>query len=353
MDLNNASLGELFISGQTILNELEDTTLASIDPEYQAKVHDALSRLERAHDLVHQLSIFSSNELIDDMNPNDMRFLLIPVYLGDLTLKVTDRNQSRRHILETAKNHFNTYMNACEEHQLLSGADLDAYKRSVDNSSSTSNRSLPPAQQRQQKIEMFKREKATEQRIRELRERLNVDENEDKDDIERDWVLALIQLHILKALQHLHSIDQELVMVKEMEAMSEDRQRMSSTAGRSDEQTARTDMRPSTWGRDKPLLSKEGRPLQPFVITNKRQALKDQVFRPGWSLPTMSIDDYLAQEEARGNIIRGGGEPPSEEKKEIDDNDYEAQDAETMRQRNWDEFVEANPKGWGNRGNKG
>lgn len=103
MDLNNASLGELFISGQTILNELEDTTLASIDPEYQAKVHDALSRLERAHDLVHQLSIFSSNELIDDMNPNDMRFLLIPVYLGDLTLKVTDRNQSRRHILETAK----------------------------------------------------------------------------------------------------------------------------------------------------------------------------------------------------------------------------------------------------------
>lgn len=41
------------------------------------------------------------------------------------------------------------------------------------------------------------------------------------------------------------------------------------------------------------------------------------------------------------------GEPPSEEKKEIDDNDYEAQDAETMRQRNWDEFVEANPKGWG------
>lgn len=326
MDLNNASLGELFTSGQSILSELEDTTLASIDPEYQAKVHDALLRLERAQDLVHQLAIFSSNELVDDMNPNDLRFLLIPVYLGDLTLRVTDRNKSRRHILEAAKvnsfdnvcrctscylivstmkNHFNTYMNACEEHQLLSGADLDAYKRSVDTSNSNS-RSLPPAQQRQQKIEMFKREKATENRIRELRERLNVDENEDKDDIERDWVLALVQLHILKALQHLHSIDQELVMVKEMEAMSHDRQRMLSSAGRSDEQTARTDIRPSTWGRDKPLLSKEGRPLQPFVITNKRQALKDQVFRPGWSLPTMSIDDYLAQEEARGNIIRGG-----------------------------------------------
>ncbi|KAI7873985.1 TAP42-like protein [Lichtheimia hyalospora FSU 10163] len=350
MDLNNASLGDLFTSGQTILNELEDTTLASIDPEYQAKVQDAIARLERAQALVHQLAIFSSNELIDDMNPNDMRFLLVPVYLGDLTLRITDRTKSRRHILEAAKNHFNTFMNACEEHQLLSGADLEAYKRSMDDSHA---RPLPAAQQRQQKIEQFKREKATEQRIRQLRERLNVEENEDKDDIERDWVLALVQLYILKALQHLHSIHQELVMVIEMEAMSQDRQRMVSTAGPSNEQTARTDMRPSTWGRDKPLLSKQGRPLQPFVITNQRQAIKDQVFRPGWSLPTMSIDDYLAQEEARGNIIRGGGEPPSEEKKEIDDNDYEAQDAETMRQRDWDEFVEANPKGWGNRGNKG
>lgn len=47
------------------------------------------------------------------------------------------------------------------------------------------------------------------------------------------------------------------------------------------------------------------------------------------------------------NDMNSSGEPPSEEKKEIDDNDYEAQDAETMRQRDWDEFVEANPKGWG------
>jgi hypothetical protein len=39
------------------------------------------------------------------------------------------------------------------------------------------------------------------------------------------------------------------------------------------------------------------------------------------------------------------GEQP--EKPPIDDNDYEALDAETMKQRNWDEFTEANPKGAG------
>lgn len=37
----------------------------------------------------------------------------------------------------------------------------------------------------------------------------------------------------------------------------------------------------------------------------------------------------------------------------MDDNDYDAQDADTMKKRDWDEFVEANPKGAGNRGNKG
>ncbi len=62
----------------------------------------------------------------------------------------------------------------------------------------------------------------------------------------------------------------------------------------------------ANWGRDKPLLNKEGRPLQPFVITGKREQLKNQVFGPGYNLPTMTIDQYLEQEMERGNIIQGG-----------------------------------------------
>lgn len=34
-------------------------------------------------------------------------------------------------------------------------------------------------------------------------------------------------------------------------------------------------------------------------------------------------------------------------KPEIDDNDYEALDAETMKARDWDVYKEDNPKGWG------
>ncbi|KAJ1933327.1 Type 2A phosphatase-associated protein 42, partial [Linderina macrospora] len=58
---------------------------------------------------------------------------------------------------------------------------------------------------------------------------------------------------------------------------------------------------------------------------------------------------YLQQEQERGNIISGGGKEP-DEKPEIDDNDHDALDAETMKQREWDDFKDNNPKGMGNRG---
>ncbi|KAJ1752139.1 Type 2A phosphatase-associated protein 42, partial [Coemansia sp. RSA 1824] len=92
-----------------------------------------------------------------------------------------------------------------------------------------------------------------------------------------------------------------------------------------------------------------GQPTRPFVLTNNRQMIKDQVFRPGWALPTMSVDEYLQQEQERGNIISGGGKEP-EPKAEIDDNDYDALDAEVVKQREWDDFKDNNPRGAGNMG---
>lgn len=56
-----------------------------------------------------------------------------------------------------------------------------------------------------------------------------------------------------------------------------------------------------------PLLSKEGKPLRPFTLVDARSKLKDEVFRPGHNLPTMTIDEYLEEEQRRGNIISGGG----------------------------------------------
>jgi hypothetical protein len=103
-----------------------------------------------------------------------------------------------------------------------------------------------------------------------------------------------------------------------------------------------------------PILSKDGKPLKVFTLTgsNTRKEIKKGVFRPGHNLPTMSIDEYLEEERARGGIIEGGGEA-SGIIAEIDEDDHEAMDAATIKARAWDEFVEANPRGSGNTLNRG
>lgn len=113
---------------------------------------------------------------------------------------------------------------------------------------------------------------------------------------------------------------------------------------------------PATLGglgrRGGPLLSPSGKPLQPFTLTDKRTQLRQGVFKPGHSLPTMSIDEYLEEERRRGGIIEGGGNADAPQP-EVDEDNMEAVDAATRKAREWDEFVEANPKGAGNTLNRG
>jgi immunoglobulin-binding protein 1 len=101
-----------------------------------------------------------------------------------------------------------------------------------------------------------------------------------------------------------------------------------------------------------PILSKEGKPLRPFTLLDKRSELRKGVFRPDHRLPTMSIDEYLEEEKKRGGIIEGGGEK-SGMRPEPDEDNVEKADEEVMKARAWDEFKEDNPKGSGNTMNMG
>lgn len=101
-----------------------------------------------------------------------------------------------------------------------------------------------------------------------------------------------------------------------------------------------------------PILDKSGKPLRPFTLLDNRMRLQQGVFRPDYNLPTMTIDEYLEEERKRGGIIEGGG-PQSAIRPEVDEDDIDKADEETMKARAWDEFKEANPKGSGNTMNRG
>ena len=101
-----------------------------------------------------------------------------------------------------------------------------------------------------------------------------------------------------------------------------------------------------------PILDKNGKPLKPFTILGNRQALRNGVFQPDHSLPTMTIDEYLEEEKQRGGMIDRAGEQSGIASKP-DEDDMDKADIETMKAREWDEFTEANPKGSGNTMNRG
>lgn len=212
----------------------------------------------------------------------------------------------------------------------------------------------------------------------------------------RSYLLMLCHLHTLLAINALDSIYTELELLNSMPAnadsLSQERAgREKNEADRRNNQGSAEEWRlDQRWGASNttPLLDGKGKPQRPFTILpsgsaaangqasmgssgvqsemDARQQLRKQVFQTSHRLPTMSIDEYLEEEQRRGNIISGGGQasadaPTSSEVLALRSQGYlvgtrEAEEADEEQRRkaiDWDEFEDNNPKGMGNTMNRG
>lgn len=174
----------------------------------------------------------------------------------------------------------------------------------------------------------------------------------------RGLYLAELALFSSQAFQSIDMMVRESDVLR-LASLSEPRKQTpndsQTTPGRKDEYSERLDDLSSGPGLGRyggPLLNKDGKPLQPFTILDKRTQLRQGVFRPDHNLPTMTIDEYLEEERRRGGIIEGGGNANARGAEPDEDNMAYA-DAQTMKAREWDEFVETHPKGSGNTLNRG
>ncbi|KAI9363342.1 TAP42-like protein [Zopfochytrium polystomum] len=331
------SLRSIFDEMQRRFQHLEDSDLSASDPKYQEEVSLAIIGCEQCAVLVRALSIFSSNELLEDINTTDLRFLLVDFYAGELqNRKVSD---SRLSDLRKSKGHFENFLFTCYTHGILTEED----KKYLD--AETSKKPKDAAQQRNEKIARFKREKAAKAKMDSLLEKLALSAkssgSSDDEEIDRELLLTTLDLSIQRAISSVRTVMDEIDLLEKLEKEKR------STTGLED-RLSRVEVRT-----EKPtaLLSKDGKPLQPFIITNKREQLQNGVFRYGHNLPTMTIDEFLENEIKRGNFLSGGTERPKTPI--LDDNDEKAVDDATIKAREFDDFKDANPRGWGNRGNKG
>ena len=306
----------------------------------QQTLQAALSAYREAQALVSRLALFSTNEGLEDVSSSDLQYVLTDYHIGVLTFQINDRTE-RQKTLQDAETAFVAFLSRCDDYGLVGVEDRDEVKLQLGREAGErSDRKLSPADQRDRRIARYKREK-------ELQKQIDAAQStgaSGDDELVRRLHIASIHLAVSKALQELEGITRELDLLKSMPAELPTREASTNTNGDEAER--------STWRldrtKDQPLMDDKGRPLRPFVITSAdstRDRMRNEVFRPDHSLPTMSIDEYLEIERQRGGILPPQNTQPRPQRLTEED--------ERLKAIAWDEFTENNPKGVGNTMNRG
>nr|KAJ3422871.1 hypothetical protein HK105_005893 [Polyrhizophydium stewartii] len=342
------SLREQLARAIRLHTDIEASSLSSSDPAFQNLVREAVALLVDCKHKAAALALFSDNEILDDVNTADLRFMLAAAYLGDVLLKQS--SEDRLAVLTEAEGHLRSFLDLLDQYEMFSKADKEFLKSELGEIRVT------PDARRQAKIARFKRERQIKARLQELAALFAANEKstnggEDEGDTEREMVLATIDLMVQKSIESLRMIKDEKEMLEMARKHREAQAAAGRGAGASQDRLEQSAPRKKISELTGPLMDQSGKPLRPFVVTSKREELRQGVFRPGHNLPTMTIEEYLEREYERGNFLSGGTQRP--EKPVADDNDEAAIDAETLKARQFDDFKDANPRGWGNRHNKG
>lgn len=328
-------------------------SFSSITSAFQEKLLATIHSYEQCLAIVEQIHLFSPNETLEDIASADLPFLVLNFRLAALCMRTSHRD--RKAVLLRSQQHYTTFLQQLDSYDVLSKDDSRLFEQYRGSPQTFSTAPNDPAKRREQKIKRFKEEKSLKQRLEQYENDSIALESDD--DAYRQAQLTNLAYCTYQSFESLESIAQELHILSlrpptpppDMHGQEDVRERRSGHDGYDE----RLDTGPRSAGLKGPLLDSQGKPLRPFTLFgSKREELRAGVFRPDHSLPTMSIDEYLEEERKRGGIIEGGG-PQSGIKPEVDEDDMEAADRATMKAREWDEYVEANPRGSGNTLNRG
>lgn len=355
------SLRALFDTAESKRHTI-DSSYDSTSPSYASNVASAISLYTKLLDQVSAVSLFSPNEGVEDIATSELPFLLTSFYLAELTQK-TPRLPPRERIalLRRARLAYDAFLNLLDAYGLVAPPYDKLLERHRDEGErfAVVAAGADAAAKRNGKIASFKAEKQLKDKLEVLRRNPRYADTGDEE-LVREVHLANITFCVHTAFNSLDSLNRELDLL----AQAPDPATTTTTNTEDTRHQQREEAFDPTLrldgplrqriGNSGPLLSKNGKPLQPFTLlgsgSKARSELARGVFRPGHNLPTMSIDEYLEEERRRGNIIEGGGEQP---RPMVDEDDMEVADRETYKAREWDEFKDNNPKGSGNTMNMG
>ncbi|XP_064234099.1 immunoglobulin-binding protein 1-like [Aotus nancymaae] len=329
-------LPELFETSKQLLDEVEGATEPAGSRIVQEKVFQGLDLLEKAAEMLKQLDLFSRNEDLEEIASTALKYLLVPAFQGALTMKQINPSKRLDH-LQRAREHFINYLTECRCHHVAEFELPKTKDNSAENHTANSSMAYPSlvamASQRQAKIERYKQKKELEHRLSTMKSAM--ESGQADDECVREYYLIHLQRWIDISLEEIESIDQEIKILRERDSS---REASTSNASRLE--------RP---------------PMKPFILT--RNTAQAKVFGAGYPSPaTMTVSDWYEQHRKCGALPDQGivKETPEEEfrkaaqQQENQEKKQEDDDEQTLyRAREWDDWKDTRPRGYGNRQNMG
>lgn len=241
---------------------------------FQVKVKKAMRLFEEATELVSMAGIFSSNESIEEVATNNIRYFLLPALLGTLSLKLCV--EDRFNVVETAEIYFRDFLRRCKSYAIVDVGIPEPKENSSESTESVQQSHAADlaamSRQRNSKLQRYREQKQLESELEDIKRSLCsmsiVDE-----EVERKYYLTLIKNFAIQAVDELHSIEMEKPLLEYMAKVRKDEHFTS--AG------------------DKVKKGKfpPPKPLQPFIIT--KNEVQKKVFGAGYpSLPVMTVQEF-------------------------------------------------------------
>ncbi|CAH1774009.1 unnamed protein product [Owenia fusiformis] len=341
--VDTRKLPEIFDDCWKVYQYLDSTDDPTVSTQYQDKVKTGIPDAEKAVFMVNKLGLFSTNEDIEEVASNEIKYMLLSALYGYFTLKQIDGE--RKQTLQDAQLCYVDFLKLCKSYNVTS-IDPSTFLQSGDSASNMGKPDLlSQVNSRENKIKRFKEQKAREAKLNELYTYIQQEHVDDEK--KREYYTSLLEKWVDIAVEELQSIRMELPFVEQMAKMKK-------------EGKENKNVKP----KEKPQQA-----LRPFILT--KDALQAQVFGLGYpSIPTYSIDQWYDQQVEQGRLPKPGESNDmmnqamnmnpgfDAEQKELEDIEKEEKiekdDPETLQKaRDWDNWTDEHRRGWGNTDNKG
>lgn len=343
------SLSEIFNKGFEIFNCINQTKESTSSPKVQSDIKMAMQIFEEATKLVSLVDMFSTNENIEEIPTENIKYFLLPALLGSLTTKICGA-EDRMRIVDVAEIYFIDYIKRLVSYGLTNikvpeTSRIEKEETTVERHKSNAEMITEMVNIRNTKIHRYTEQKELESRLQILKQGmddLNIDEES-----KREYYSTLLKIYLNQVLDELSSLTDERLILEHMKKVD---------GGEKKSSHFNKSRIPATQ-------------LKPVIIT--RDAIQKQVYGAGYpSLPVLTVQEFYDQR------VKDGDWPTSSQRNKVntaslqdiasnefdslqDKEDEEKEtkiehdDEELLNQsRALDEYKDTHRRGWGNRSNR-